>query len=512
MTHAYAARRSAVIGAVLLVGVLLALLPLKWVVVGVPGAIAALLMLIRPELALLPLAFAIPFGSIYEINLGGITVGVTEALIGLILVAWLARSIAFRESDWHWPRISLAVLVFIGATLFSLRNAIALPFALKELFKWVEFLGILLFVANTATEKWRNWVIAALLLAGAAQAALGAYQFLTQSGPEGFILMGRFMRAYGTFEQPNPFAGYLGLVAPLGFALSISLLERKPGQSGSAQEERSLPRWLNWLALGSFGLAAAGIGMSWSRGAWLAFAAAFGAMNLVRSRRGATIFMLLVLLIAFAGLLGSFELLPQAVVQRMTSFLPFATVQDVRAAEINDENYAVLERLAHWESALDMWRDHLWIGVGFGNYEAAYPAYALPKWPLALGHAHNYYLNIAAETGLIGLTAYLALWATVIWQVVRAIWQPQNTTYHTALAVGALGMLVHVSAHNLLDNLWVHNLYIHVAIVLGLVFARPTQSKNFASNCSARAGRNRPHRICEAVSRPRKFDRLNSYK
>lgn len=476
MNRAQLVRHSAVIGAILLAGILLALLPLKWIAVGVPGVIAATLMLIRPELALLPLALAIPFGSLYEVNLVGITIGVTEALIGLILAAWLAHSIAFRQTNWHWPRIGIPLLLFIGTTLLSLHNAIALPFALKELLKWIEFLGILLFVANTATEKWRHWVIAALLLAGAAQAALGAYQFLTQSGPESFILMGRFMRAYGTFEQPNPFAGYLGLVAPLGFALGISLLERKTNQEG-----QPLPRWLSWLALGSFGLMAAGIGMSWSRGAWLAFAAAFGAMNLMRSRRGATIFVLIVLLIAFAGLLGSFQLLPEAVVQRMTSFLPFATVQDVRAAEISNENYAVLERLAHWESALDMWRDHLWTGVGFGNYEAAYPAYALPKWPLALGHAHNYYLNIAAETGLVGLIAYLALWSTVIWQVIQAIRHSSNTL-DKALAVGALGMLVHVSAHNLLDNLWVHNLYIHVAIVLGLVFARPASHGSAADH------------------------------
>jgi len=45
--------------------------------------------------------------------------------------------------------------------------------------------------------------------------------------------------------------------------------------------------------------------------------------------------------------------------------------------------------------------DRLW------HYQAAYARYSLPKWRMALGHAHNYYLNIAAETGLIGLLAYV---------------------------------------------------------------------------------------------------------
>ena len=114
-----------------------------------------------------------------------------------------------------------------------------------------------------------------------------------------------------------------------------------------------------------------------------------------------------------------------------------------------------------------MWRDHPWLGVGFGNYEAAYADYALPKWPVALGHAHNYYLNVASETGLIGLTAYLALWGVALWQTGQAVCQAKNP-YAKALALGALGMLVHVSVHNIVDNLWVHNMYVHVAIVLGL--------------------------------------------
>jgi O-antigen ligase len=47
------------------------------------------------------------------------------------------------------------------------------------------------------------------------------------------------------------------------------------------------------------------------------------------------------------------------------------------------------------------------LGVGFGNYEAAYPQYRLMSWPFALGHAHNYYLNLLSETGVAGLAAYL---------------------------------------------------------------------------------------------------------
>jgi O-antigen ligase len=207
--------------------------------------------------------------------------------------------------------------------------------------------------------------------------------------------------------------------------------------------------------------------MSWSRGAWLGFSAAMVVVSLMWSRRTAFVSSSVILRVALVGLLGGSRLVPASVTQRLTSFVPFIGVRDVRAVEITDENYASVERLAHWESALDMWRDHPWVGVGFGNYQTVYGAYALPKWPMALGHAHNYYLNVAAETGLLGIAAYLILIGSASWQMWRNIRRTKDALAK-ALVLGALGLLVHSSVHNLVDNLWVHNMYIQFAIVLGL--------------------------------------------
>jgi O-antigen ligase len=214
-----------------------------------------------------------------------------------------------------------------------------------------------------------------------------------------------------------------------------------------------------------------GVGMSASRGAWLAFGAAFVAVNTSRSRKSAATFLALILLALLAGVLGGYRYLPAGITQRLTSFLPFVGAGDVRSIEITDANYASLERLAFWRAALDMWRERPWQGIGIGNYQIVYPYFSLPKWRMALGHAHNYYLNVAAETGLIGLLAYLALWGTALWQTARVARTATNG-YVKALALGALGMLVHVSVHNIVDSLWVHSMYLHVAIVLGLVYAQ----------------------------------------
>jgi O-antigen ligase len=135
--------------------------------------------------------------------------------------------------------------------------------------------------------------------------------------------------------------------------------------------------------------------------------------------------------------------------------------------KVTDENYAIVERMAHWQAAWEMFKERPWLGVGIGNYEPVYPAYSLPGWKEPLGHAHNYYLNIAAEAGLVGLFAYLILWGSAFWQALKAIRRSEG--FWRGVAVGIFGVLVHLSAHNLFDNLYVQNMYVHIAILLGLI-------------------------------------------
>jgi O-antigen ligase len=114
-----------------------------------------------------------------------------------------------------------------------------------------------------------------------------------------------------------------------------------------------------------------------------------------------------------------------------------------------------------------MWQANFWNGVGFGDYEPAYADYRLLNWPIALGHAHNYYLNVAAETGLIGLLAYLILWGAVVAQTWRVSRRLQG--WWRGLSIGLLGAWVHFSVHHLFDNLYVNNVHLYLGVMLGLV-------------------------------------------
>lgn len=466
---------------VLAVGLIIALLPLTLAGSAVLGGIVFLATLIRPEVGLYLLIMAVPFGSVREIAISGLTVGAAEALVGLVLAAWLAKMIAAREVNIIHPPLVLPLLIFLGAILLSLTGALSLKYSFKEILKWLEVLGIYLFVANAVEREQARVVVLVMLLAGIGQALLGFYQFFGRVGPQAFVILGGFVRAYGTFEQPNPYGGYLGLVLPLAFGvllgtrtldirtLGIRKFVNSGGRHESTNPESTNLRVTDFL-LALLGLATMGAAliMSWSRGAWLGFAAAFVIMTLAYSRRRWALFALLCLLTALVLLLGSVQALPQPIVQRFTDFLPYLRIFDVREVELTEANYAVLERMAHWQAAWGMFNDRPWLGVGIGNYEPVYSAYSLPGWTEPLGHAHNYYLNIAAEAGLIGLAAYLVLWAAALWQAFKVIRATQG--YWRGIAVGILGVLTHLAVHNFFDNLYVHNMYLHVAMLLGLLF------------------------------------------
>jgi len=206
---------------------------------------------------------------------------------------------------------------------------------------------------------------------------------------------------------------------------------------------------------------------SWSRGAWIGFGAACLVMMAALPRK--TGWALLLVGVVVVGGLGIYTtgLLPASITARLTDFAQYVSFEDVRGVGIHDANYAVVERMAHWQAALEMFRYNFWTGVGFGCYEPAYAAFALINWPIALGHAHNYYLNIAAETGLIGLIAYAILWIAIFWQT----WQLTRRAegLKRGIAIGLLGAWTHLSVHHLFDNLYVNNVHLHVGVILGLL-------------------------------------------
>ena len=389
-----------------------------------------------------------------------------QVFVALALAGWLARGLLRREIAL--PRLPLVVplAAFVCVGLASLIGSPAPVEGLKEVLKWVEII-LVLYVLHTEARRGRlAWVVALVLAAGAAQAALGYWQYdLRGLGPSHFIIAGGHYRAYGTFEQPNPFGGFLGLIWPLAAGLAVAAALRWVRQSSPGRQPRDLA--LAGLLAAAAGLMLLGVYVSFSRGAWLGAAAAALAVAAALPRRRALGAGLVAAgLLSFAVLLSA-GLLPASIANRLADVGDFVTVTDVRGATITVDNFAILERLAHWQAAVAMAQDNPWLGVGLGNYGAAYPQYALLNWQNALGHAHMIYLNMLAETGVIGLSVYIVLWLAIFALTMRAVGRTDGL--RRGLAVGLLGTWTHLSVHQIVDSLYVNNIHLLLAVLLGLL-------------------------------------------
>ena len=426
-----------------------AMLPMKWAVLLVLGTSSLVILTVRPEWVVLALPLLVPFTYQFSLMVSGFRLGLLDLALVAVMASWLARSVIRRRLVLRVDEVGILLLLWLWVLLLSLLGSRSLSAGLGEVFKWTEVLLIYFVAQMLMGRNGVRFVVFSIATAGVVSALLGLLQFISGHGPEGFVLFGRFMRAYGTFEQPNPFAGHLGLSLPFALAWAIAANDR--------------PRWERLLMLAAAATMGLGILASWSRGGWVALAVAVVLMLALLAPR---LFLVATTLVLVLALVMGGDVVESPLLRRALGMGADVRTLNVAQVEPTDENWSVVERLAHWQAGWYMFAARPWFGVGIGNYEVIYPEYALPRWSDPLGHAHNYYLNVAAETGLIGLFAYVALGCAIMLKILSA-WRCARNGQARALILAVLGSLTYLSVHNLVDNLYVHGMQFLVA--LGLV-------------------------------------------
>jgi O-antigen ligase len=96
--------------------------------------------------------------------------------------------------------------------------------------------------------------------------------------------------------------------------------------------------------------------------------------------------------------------------------------------------------------SLRMWRDHPVLGVGLGDFAAAYPRYQSFPADMWIDHAHNDYAEAVAETGLVGALLILLALGLFLRLAFRDWGHPirsQASWIRLGAALGCCGILVH---------------------------------------------------------------------
>ncbi|MFQ3632848.1 O-antigen ligase family protein [Roseiflexus sp.] len=465
-------------------GALLALIPLETLALLAGAALALVLALAHPVLAVGMAVLSVPVQELVVLP-GGLSV--TQAAVLLTLGVWVLHTLARAEQRM----LPADLLLLWGGLLFALLlSASITPYsrteALRETSRWVVAAVVWMVAASTITRRWHViYLLACLLLAPAVCAGIGIVQFAVGDGPPSFRIAPDlpYVRAYGTIGQPNSFAGYLNMAWPLAFALAMV-------STGSAWRSRGqhrltiVSRWILAIILWSItGVVLLALLASFSRGAWIGAAIGALGMALGLGRRALPVFLGLAATGAAVALLAITGILPEALIVRLASIGRSMAWFDATAITVTPENFAVVERMAHLQAGWEMFRAAPLFGVGTGNYAVVYPEFAVGAWYASRGHAHNYYLHMAAEAGIVGLLAYLALIGGMIRQTAHALRRTIDPVLYSA-AIGGCGIIAAVAGHNLFENLHVLNFGIQLAGIWAVIGAIAHHTEDIQPRCA----------------------------
>lgn len=407
--------------------------------------------------------------------------GVTATRLSLVVaITGFLASVLVARDPVRGTRLTIplvALLVWMTATVVVARDQVA---AAAEVFRWttalLAFVLAVHFLSNGSRRRLTGFV-AVIAVAGALEALVGTILGLIGFGPQSFAVAGSVTRAYGSFGRPNSFAGYLEMSVFPALWLGVFAVgktwtlfrtyqrARPRGFASSAVERRILATSavVTTILVGSAGMMTLGIVLSFSRGAWLGLAAGLAVSGLLALRRRLVLMVALIPILALLAMFALATVAPSTFTDRLTSIADEVRPFDAGAIPITPENFAVVERMAHWQAGWSMFEDHVVTGVGAGNYNERYEDHFVrSEFRFSQGHAHNFYIHTLAETGIVGLVLYLT--TALSFLGLGAMVAIRSTDAMARfVALGAVGTMTAVYTHNVFEHLHVLNLGIIIS-------------------------------------------------
>jgi O-antigen ligase len=440
-----------VVGLALFIGAAIAGAPLLAVAaltVGLLGVGA----FARPEVATLAV-----IGVIYS-NAAVVAVTIHEApfVVAAAVPALLLAPLAYhllvrREPVIVTPALPFVLAYFLAQLLATMSSSDPRA-AGAELAVFVsEGFALYLLVTNVIREvDTLRRIVWVLLIVGAVLGSISLIQQLAGTADNDFLGFGQTDASFGTGQ--STLAGEVRqprLAGPIGEQnryAQIMLMLVPLGMMQFFAERTILAR----LAMGACTvLAALGSTLGFSRGAFIGFALLLVAMTVlryVRARQLAFVGACMVLVALVVPQIGS----------RIQTLDPIMGVVSNGIPDRPDDS--VLSRVTENVAALLVVADHPLLGVGPGQFPQHYREYAAEVALLTKAEdreAHNLYLDVAAETGLLGLAAFLGAVLVTLGQLARARrrWlrdRPDIALLATGLSLALLtylatGLFLHLS-------------------------------------------------------------------
>jgi len=440
------------------------------------------------SLLLVPLVY-------YKTYLGPIPISIEVITIPLLTVAAIVDYIRGKITlnDLNIRPLLIAFALFFVIAVVSLSQAVSLGPGIMEIARYLSYVVLFVIVVKVqfTREQYFNFAKAfglAVLLVG----GFGIVQYvfeisLNKAGL--YALKEAKGRVDSTLINPNYYASFLNMVIPTLVLFAVVYFKDKKVQL---------------LMFALYGIYIANLILTYTRAAWVTMACGFLLMVLLIPREFIKNAIRPHILLSFVALATIVYFMPD--VQARTSSalyaieklvirnLPFdiaggdstageddgGLFGDVEEEEEGDQqdnattNRAVVSRVTLWKTGWVMLKENPILGVGMGNYLVRYKEYVTKYPELYIGHdqysVHNSYLKVGAETGFLGLAAFLLIYIMYYLYIIRLYFNQDRLG--KVLAVGLLVGSVTFLVQNLSNNLiFIPQLNTIFWLVSGLVLA-----------------------------------------
>lgn len=376
----------------------------------------------------------------------------TLVFVSLLLALWGIEALARREWEIEVTRLWPVLPALLVAGLVSLAGGTPVCVVLQSA-ALILYFGFIYFLVASSVREDREVAmsLSALLAAGVLTGLYGLLQYLgmMRGGP------GKGLSAViSTMGNRNYLGGYLAyilfpsLILPFrlrrswqrglalvgaGFVLAMALFVQQTGvrvglSLGLLVLAFSAGRWP----------ALAALRRAWPWGAALGGTTLAGLMATLGPGEGILAFSVLVALATAAYGIGftlrrfRWAWVPVALSALLALILVIPSITPIGAVRTVWEKNTGRVRAWDWWVGYEIWKDHPLTGVGLGGYKIAFVPYkadflATPRgaaydFPIArAAQAHNEYVQIAAELGIVGIVVLLVGVALILYYLWRRL-------------------------------------------------------------------------------------------
>ncbi|MBU3198945.1 O-antigen ligase family protein [Clostridium estertheticum] len=356
---------------------------------------------------------------------------VSDILLGIVAFVYFIKLIwekTTRERfiygirDLFSSTLSIFILILLGIMLLSTSYALEKSLALKESARFLTYVFIFFVIKyEFNTKKLVKNLLKCYIFTAGLLSIFGIIQHFTRIGLDKKFVVHysgySVVKIAATMFNPNAYAAFLILII---FPVVMLTIYEKNKKNKGMYGIISILLFVNII-------------MTYSRNAQVGVCIGAVVLCVIYSYK---------LIIAFGG------------IGILTLFMP-SVLDRVRDLPNTAENES---RIKLWKTAIMMIKDHPILGVGNGNFISRYDEYvskykglsynAYKRYP-----AHNSYLKVESELGIVGIASFLAVLVTSLIRV-KKLFTITNDKFIKAFYMGAFASMIAFFFMNISDNLF----------------------------------------------------------